>query len=194
MRFQPDTDEPAVGCSSDTGGDVKGPFTKKIPPDLEQQATLPDLGYTTALEKLSERFHIAPVALRRMNPRSRFVAGEKIKVPAVTPFDPAAKSTKDVEVGDITIQVSRDESALRATRSDGTLVFLRPCRAAACDRCLPAAGRWSRSAGTRYFTTIRISSGMPHDAVEGDDQGRPEQSRWRRVDRLNLEHYGLHGT
>src|SRR5438874_824106 len=40
--------------------DVKGPFAKAIPRDLEKQASLPALAYRSPLERLAERFHISP--------------------------------------------------------------------------------------------------------------------------------------
>src|SRR5690349_565472 len=50
--------------------DVKGPFAKTIPRDLEKQAALPALSYRSPLERLGERFHVSPALLQRMNPRT----------------------------------------------------------------------------------------------------------------------------
>src|SRR5438067_7594836 len=106
--------------------DVKGPFTPAIPKELVAQAELPELGYRSALEKLGERFHAAPALLRRLNHASRFAPGDVIQVPAVQPFDPDAKPVVDPAAMGLTIQVTRDESAVRATQADGTLVFFAP--------------------------------------------------------------------
>src|SRR4030095_10723412 len=55
--------------------DVKGPFTKVIPRDLEKQARLPALAYRSALERLGQRFHVAPALLQQMNPHGNFHKG-----------------------------------------------------------------------------------------------------------------------
>src|SRR5262249_44698542 len=106
--------------------DVKGPFTKVIPKDLEKQASLPALGYRSALERLGERFHVSPALLQRMNPHANFTRGAEIQVPAVTPFDVDVKQPTDALELDVTIQVTREDSALRVLRPDGTVIFFAP--------------------------------------------------------------------
>ena len=106
--------------------DVKGPFTKVIPRDLEKQASLPALAYRSALERLGERFHVAPALLQRMNPHVTFTKGTEIQVPAVTPFDVDAKPPAEPLEPDVTVQVTREDSALRVPRPDGTVVFFAP--------------------------------------------------------------------
>ena len=121
-----DSSEAAVVDYEITTEDSKGPFTAQIPAGLEQQADLPALAYRTVLEKLSERFHSAPALLSSMNHGTKFAAGQRIKVPAVAPFDPDVKPVRDTAAGEITIHVSRADSALTATRADGTVVFFAP--------------------------------------------------------------------
>ena len=137
------------------GGDAEGPATtdytitdrdanghsKQIPHDLDQQALLPAMSYRTPLERLAERFHAAPALLQRLNPRASFAAGTSIKVPAVTPFDPDTKPAADPAAADITLQVTKDESSVRATRADGTLVFYAPVSSGSVHDPLPA-GDW----------------------------------------------------
>src|SRR5262245_61279282 len=106
--------------------DVKGPFTKVIPRDLEKQASLPRLAYRSVLERLGERFHASPALLQQMNPHVTFTEGTEIQVPAVTPFDVDAKPPAEPIEPAVTIQVTRDDSALRVSRPDGTLVFSAP--------------------------------------------------------------------
>src|SRR5262249_22022154 len=106
--------------------DVKGPFTKVIPRDLEKQASLPALAYRSALERLGERFHVAPALRQRTNPHVAFTKGTEIQVPAVAPFDVDAKPPSEPLEPDVTVQVTRDDSALRVLRPDGTLVFFAP--------------------------------------------------------------------
>jgi peptidoglycan hydrolase-like protein with peptidoglycan-binding domain len=45
-------------------GDVKGPFVVNIPKDFEHMAELDHLGYRSALELLSEKFHASEAVLQ----------------------------------------------------------------------------------------------------------------------------------
>src|SRR4051794_15797097 len=54
-----------------TDDDLKGPFTP-IPKDMEAQAKLPSLGYTSPLEATGERFHSSPALLQALNPGANF--------------------------------------------------------------------------------------------------------------------------
>ena len=120
-----DTAEPTVTTYTITDEDVKGPF-EKIPLKAADQAKLPALSYQSATEMIGERFHSAPALLAQLNRGVPMTAGKAIKVPAVKPFDPNAKPVHDAVNADVTIEVSKAESALRATRADGTLVFFAP--------------------------------------------------------------------
>jgi len=62
--------------------DTAGPFAK-IPEDMMERAKLARLDYADAVEGLSERFHVSPRLLRRLNPGRKFVEGEEIRVPIV---------------------------------------------------------------------------------------------------------------
>ena len=43
--------------------DVRGPFTKTIPAKMDDMKNLPALGYTSAREKIAEKFHISEALL-----------------------------------------------------------------------------------------------------------------------------------
>ena len=88
-----DTAGPATVSYTITEGDAKGPFVKTIPPSLPDQAKLPALGYTSALEGLAEKFHTSPAMLQQLNPGAQFTANSQIKVPAVKPFDVGCAET-----------------------------------------------------------------------------------------------------
>ena len=124
-------------------------------------------------------------------------AGREIKVPAVAPFNPDTKPAGGSRRGDITIQVSKEESALRATRADGTLVFYAPVSSGSVHDPLPP--------GDFKVDRRRLAPGVP--LQPGSVLGREGDRRRRRRSRpapttrsassgfdLNLEHYGLHGT
>jgi lipoprotein-anchoring transpeptidase ErfK/SrfK len=66
-----------------TDEDVRGPFVPSIPEDMIQKAKLADLGYTSVLEALAERFHSTPALLKQLNPNVAFDAGATIHVPNV---------------------------------------------------------------------------------------------------------------
>jgi lipoprotein-anchoring transpeptidase ErfK/SrfK len=74
--------------------DVAGPFDK-IPADMMERATLSKLGYESAAEGLSEKFHVNPQTLRALNPGRRFDAGVTINVPDV---ERAKRDTKGLSL------------------------------------------------------------------------------------------------
>src|SRR5471030_529719 len=190
-----DSAEPTITTYTLTDEDVKGPF-EKIPPKLAEQSHLDALGYQSTTELIAERFHSSPALLARLNPGVAMTAGNTIKVPAVTAFDAAAKPARDAEAGDITIQVSREESALRATRADGTLVFFAPVSSGSTNDPLPP-GDWKVN-GVSWHPTFHYNPDLFWDAKATDEKAlikagpnNPVGVVWVA---LNLEHYGIHGT
>jgi lipoprotein-anchoring transpeptidase ErfK/SrfK len=179
-----------------TPDDLKGPFTPRIPTQLNRQNELPGLEYRWPLERLAERFHAAPALLRKMNPGARWMVGEHIKVPAVVPFDAALKPQRDPNGDDVAILVSRDESALRATRADGSLVFFAPVSSGSLRDPLPV-GEW-RITGVAWRPVFHYNPDLFWDADPKDGAvsikagpNNPVGVVWIAI---NLEHYGLHGT
>jgi lipoprotein-anchoring transpeptidase ErfK/SrfK len=179
-----------------TSDDLKGPFEKTIPRELPKQAALPALGYRSPLEMIAERFHASPALLQKMNPGMTVAEGREIRVPAVAPFDPDAKPAKDSAQGDVTIQVSRDESALRATRGDGSLIFWAPVTTGSEHDPLPP-GDWKVD-GVQWHPVFHYNPKLFWDAKPSDVRAdikagpnNPVGVVW--ID-LSKEHYGLHGT
>ncbi len=176
--------------------DVKGPFEKRIPRDLEKQAALRALSYRSPLERLGEKFHASPALLQRLNPRLTLKAGAEIKVPAVTPFDVDAKPPAQPIEPDVRIQVSRDESALRAMRPDGTLIFFAPVTTGSEHDPLPIGDWQVTSVDWRpvfhYNPELFWDANPKHAKAEiKPGPNNPVGIVWIG---LNLEHYGLHGT
>src|SRR5256712_1266497 len=192
-----DTADPAIMTYTITDEDVKGPFEKQIPRDLPEQAKLPSLAYRAPLEEIAERFHAAPSLIQKLNPGVTIAAGKTIKVPAVLPFDAGVKPPpNDAKSGDISIEVSRDESALRATRSDGTLVLFAPVTTGSEHDPLPI-GDW-KVTGVQWHPPFHYNPKLFWDPKAKDTKAtikpgpnNPVGAVW--ID-LNLEHYGLHGT
>lgn len=187
--------DPVLTTYTITAADLKGPFEKGIPADLVQQAKLPALGYRSPLEELAERFHVSPALLQQLNHRKAPTNGAQIQIPAVQPFDPDAKPAVNTDA-DITIQVSRDESALRATRADGTLVFFAPVTTGSEHDPLPL-GNWTVT-GVDWHPKFHYNPDLFWDAKPQDTRATIQPGPNNPVGvvwiSLNLEHYGLHGT
>jgi lipoprotein-anchoring transpeptidase ErfK/SrfK len=190
-----DTAGPTVTAYTLTDEDAKGPF-EKVPPKLADQAKLEALGYQSTTELVAERFHTSPALLAQLNRGVPMTAGTTIKVPAVTPFDPGGKPVHDAANADITIQVSREESALRATRADGTLVFFAPVSSGSVHDPLPP-GDW-RVTGVGWRPVFHYNPDLFWDSKPKDEQATIKAGPNNPVGvvwiALNLEHYGLHGT
>jgi lipoprotein-anchoring transpeptidase ErfK/SrfK len=192
-----DTADPAIMTYTITSEDVKGPFEKQIPHDLPEQAKLASLAYRTPLEEIAERFHAAPSLIQKLNPGATLDGGKTIKVPAVPPFDAGVKPPpNDAKPADISIEVSRDESALRAIRSDGTLVLFAPVTTGSEHDPLPT-GDWKVN-GVQWNPPFHYNPKLFWDAKAKDTKAtikpgpnNPVGVVW--ID-LSLEHYGLHGT
>jgi lipoprotein-anchoring transpeptidase ErfK/SrfK len=178
-----------------TADDLNGPFEKQIPADLVEQSKLPALGYRSPLEALAERFHASPALLQQLNHNAPLTEGRQIQVPAVTPFDPDAKATP-AAAGDVTIQVSREESAARVTRADGSLVFFAPVTTGSVHDPLPV-GDWS-VIGVQWHPVFHYNPNLFWDAKPQDTKATIKAGPNNPVGvvwiSLNLEHYGLHGT
>ena len=58
-KLQATSDKPVVTDYTLTDADVSGPYVDKIPPKMEEQADLKELGYTNPREMLAERFHMS---------------------------------------------------------------------------------------------------------------------------------------
>jgi lipoprotein-anchoring transpeptidase ErfK/SrfK len=179
-----------------TDADVQGPFEATIPPQLADQAKLATLNYRSPTELLAERFHLSPALLAQLNPGATMKAGTEIRVPAVAPFDPGAKPPPDAAGGGIQIEISKEESALRATRADGTLVFYAPVSSGSVHDPLPIGDHKVR--GVAWHPTFHYNPELFWDAKPADAKAtipagpnNPVGIVW--ID-LDLEHYGIHGT
>jgi lipoprotein-anchoring transpeptidase ErfK/SrfK len=187
--------EPTTTAYTVTEQDVKGPF-ERIPPKLADQAKLDSLGYQSTSELLAERFHASPALLTQLNRGVAIRAGKAITVPAVTPFDPNTKPARDTTMDDVTIQVTRADSALRATRADGTVVFFAPVSSGSIHDPLPP-GDW-KVTGVGWHPVFHYNPDLFWDAKASDEKAAIKPGPNNPVGvvwvALNLEHYGLHGT
>jgi len=188
--------EPTLATYVITPQDVEGPFEPNIPRQLVEQAKLPALGYRTPVELIAERFHTSPAMLTRLNEGVAFEAGREIKVPSVLPFDPGTKPSTDPLAQQLTIQVTREDSALRAIGPNGAVVFYAPVTTGSEHDPLPI-GDW-KVLGQRWYPPFHYNPTLFWDAKPGDSKttikpgpNNPVGVVWIALSR---EHYGLHGT
>jgi len=179
-----------------TDADVKGPFLERIPAKLTEQTELPRLGYTSAAEMIAERFHTVPAVLTKLNPQKRVTAGANLTVPSVKPFDAGTKPAADQAAADVTLEVSTSDSALRAKRADGSVVFFAPVTTGSEHDPLPI-GKW-RVTAVSWMPAFHYNPELFWDASPSDEKGtikagpnNPVGVVWIDID---VEHYGLHGT
>ncbi len=178
-----------------TAEDVAGPFTEHIPEDMMERAALPALGYRSALERLSERFHASPKLLSALNPAAKFnTAGETLKVPNVpAPPEPPAKGAKRAP---LTITVSKSEHALSVVDESGSVVLYAPVTVGSSNDPLPI-GDW-KVTGVQRDPVFHYNPDLFWDADPSHAKAKipagpnsPVGVVW--VD-LSRPHYGLHGT
>jgi lipoprotein-anchoring transpeptidase ErfK/SrfK len=189
-----------------SAADVAGPFTKAIPADMMEKASLPALGYTSVREMLAERFHMSPALVARLNPNARFAQGDVITVPNVEPFLVGAGGAGGAG--------RNDAAKVRATRSDfvvivtdktktltvqdgsGTVVFHAPVTVGSANDPLPV-GEWkvngiSRNPAFNYNPALFWDANPAHAKAKlAPGPNNPVGTIW--ID-LSKEHYGIHGT
>jgi lipoprotein-anchoring transpeptidase ErfK/SrfK len=160
------------------------------------QAKLDTLNYRSPLEAIAERYHASPALLTQLNPGLTIAAGREITVPAVAAFNPDTKPAPDPAADDITIQVSKEESALRATRADGTLVFFAPVSSGSVHDPLPPGDY--KVLGVGWRPVFHYNPNLFWDAKANDEKATIKPGPNNPVGvvwiSLSLEHYGIHGT
>jgi len=180
--------------------DVAGPFVPEIPHDIEQQAKLPGLFYTSPLELLAEKFHCTPEFLQALNPGANLgAAGQVIRVPNVPPFTPWTKDQplpdKAAIPPDIRIVVSKSKSSLTLERGDD-VVYFAPVTSGSEHDPLPL-GQWKVD-GVSRAPVFHYNPKLFWDAKATDVKAtipsgpnNPVGVVW--ID-LSKAHYGIHGT
>jgi lipoprotein-anchoring transpeptidase ErfK/SrfK len=172
-----------------TTEDVQGPFVAEIPEELEDQAKLDKLGYTSGLEALAERFHMSPDLLKALNPGVDFgAAGGAILVVAPPAADLPTKVTR--------IEVDKAKLHVRALGADGQLVAVYPATVGSAERPAPS-GTWEVKGvapePTYTYDPSRLTFGKKKTGKLTIKAGpnNPVGSTW--ID-ITKETYGIHGT
>jgi lipoprotein-anchoring transpeptidase ErfK/SrfK len=170
-----------------TAADLKGPFVK-VPTDMLEKAKLKQLGYSSALEGLGEKFHISPYLLSRINPGKTFKRrGEKLMVPNVRQAltTPAAK-----------VIVSKTRKTVTALDEAGAVIAQYPSTSGSEHDPLPL-GEWKVTAIARnppfHYNPDLFWDAKAEQTKETIAPGprNPVGLVW--ID-LSKEHYGIHGT
>lgn len=178
---------PALTSYTITAEDEKGPFLP-IPPTMEEQAKLPALDYSSPIEELGERFHVAPSVLKALNPGADFAkAGQQLTVPNVITMPPGQAAR---------VEVSKSESSVRAYDADGKLLAFYVATIGSQHDPLPI-GDW-KIRGVARNPVFHYNPNLFWDAKATDSKAaiRPGPNNpvgvvW--ID-LSKEHYGIHGT
>ena len=169
-----------------TEKDAAGPFTK-IPADPMERATLKYLGYEDLVEAIGEKFHVSPKLLRELNPRVKFEAGAKVRVPDVQSTAPK-KATA--------LHIYKKERVLIAVDAQKRPVAFFPISLGTPRDELPV--------GTLKIVSVATDPAFDYDPVLLHDKdpkhtkvtmapgpNNPVGTVWLG---LSKKHYGIHGT
>lgn len=168
--------------------DVAGPFDP-IPTEWVDKAKMTALGYTSAKEALSEKFHASPKLLAQLNPGKNFdKAGEEIVVPNVASIGELPKAVKVI--------VDQSDHTLSLVDAGGKIIAQFPATTGSKYDPLPI-GNW-KVKGVARNPEFHYNPKLFWDAEPGDTKvkiaagpNNPVGVVW--VD-LSKEHYGVHGT
>jgi lipoprotein-anchoring transpeptidase ErfK/SrfK len=111
--------DPVMADYAITEGDVKGPFTKNIPANLEAMAKLPALDYPSPRNALAERFHMSEALLATLNSGADFTRLGTHIVATDVPQKP--RHTRVAKV-----VIDKSARTLSAFDADGNLVAFYP--------------------------------------------------------------------
>ena len=184
--------EPATLSYTISAEDEAMPRTGNIPEDMMEKAKLKRLDYSTILEMLGERFHASPALLRKLNATSSFAVGDQITVPNVS----VVTAAEGKPVPDITVKVSKSNSALTVTDASGTTLMHAPVTSGSEHDPLPM-GQWTVTTVARN-PTFNYNPDLFWDAEPSDAKAKvppgpngPVGLVW--ID-ISKPHYGIHGT
>ena len=187
-------DQPLLKYYTVTDRDVAGPFIRKYPKDLMEQTKLPRMDYTSILELLGESFHLKPAILRKWNPKSRFMEGDRIIVPNVRSLDDMIFESEIV--GDVTVYVSKKNSDVVVRNKNGNVIMYAPVTQGDNLAPLPIGiYEVTKIEDYPYFNYNPKLFSRPNKKHKGGmispGPNNPVGIVW--ID-LSLDHYGLHGT
>lgn len=182
-----DTAPPLVNYTI-SADDEKGPFVS-VPHDMLKQAELPYLGYASALDELSERFHSSPALMKALNPDADFtMVGQQLTVPNVLTMPPEGTPGR--------IFISKNESSVRLYGQDGKLMAFYIATLGSTHDPLPL-GDWKVTT-VQKNPTFHYDASLFWDAKNKDDKAtiKPGPRNPVGVAKVGISkpHYGIHGT
>jgi lipoprotein-anchoring transpeptidase ErfK/SrfK len=196
--------EPAVSEYTVAEADVKGPFTKRIPDEMEAQADLERLGYTGPEELLAEKFHMSEDLLEALN-RGKSVekAGTTIVVanvqaPAANGAGGNAATDKNAPKNPkaAVVEVDKKERLVRAVAEDGSLLAVYPASIGSEEKPAPEGEHTVRAVAMN--PTYTYNPDYAFKGVKAKEKftikpgpNNPVGSVW--ID-LSIESFGIHGT
>lgn len=172
--------------------DVKGPFTS-IPDDMEKQAKLERLSYSSPEELLAEKFHMDMDLLKQLNAGKSFdKAGTSITVANVTPQSDSKGPPEKIEK----IEIIKSEHALRVLGKDGAVLAVYPASVGSEEKPAPSGSHTVRAIApdpTYTYNPDYSFKGVKSKEKFQIEPGpnNPVGSTW--ID-LSVESYGIHGT
>lgn len=169
-----------------TQADVSGPFSPPPSEDMAEQAKA-GTQYSTARERLAERFHISEALLQALNPGVDFkTAGAAILVPALRDAPLPAVDR---------IEVDKTDRAVRAFDASGSLVAYFPATIGSGDNPTPSGSLRVVGVAPRpdyTYDPSRLSFGKGGEKlVIPAGPNNPVGAVW--ID-LSRDTYGIHGT
>lgn len=184
-----------------TDADVAGPFEESIPQDMVEKSKLKTLGYTSALEELSERFHAKPELITQLNPGTQLASGAIITVPAVDPLQIPTRQgeRKAADMPDAkgaSVEITKDSGAAVVKDAQGRILLYAPVTVGSEHDPLPV-GDW-KITGIFDLPTFSYNPDLFWDADPSHGKAKlaagpnnPVGVIWIQI---NKEHFGLHGT
>lgn len=171
-----------------TPGDVAGPYVHSIPVDYARKAEMDEMAFTSPLEMLAERFHMAEDYLASMNPGADFNrAGTTIRV-----ANPGADEEGDV----VRIEADKAAEQVRAYDAYGRLVAAYPATIGSTDTPSPSGtvkvDRIAFNPNYTYNPKINFVQGSNNKVLTiPPGPNGPVGSIWIA---LSKPTYGIHGT
>ncbi len=177
---------PVMAAYTLTASDLAGPFSPPPGDDLKAQAAA-GTRYSSARERLAERFHITEALLQALNPGVDFrTPGQRLVVPAVA----------DQPLGAVArIVVDKAERSLRAFDESGELIAFYPATIGSTER--PAPSGLLRVEGVANepdytYDPARLSYDRGDEkVVVPAGPNNPVGSVWIELSR---DSYGIHGS
>jgi lipoprotein-anchoring transpeptidase ErfK/SrfK len=171
-----------------TAEDVAGPFIDSVPKDIEDQAKLKKLSYTSAAELIAEKFHMTEDLLKTLNPNVDLTkAGATITVPD--------QGTDTLPGTVATIEVDKAEKAVKAFDAQGKLLAFYPATIGSDELATPdgtlKVRAVSRNPTYTWDPTKMRKEGPKEKLTVAAGPNNPVGIVWIALDKPT---YGIHGA